>query len=384
MTESISSVPAAPATSSTRDKFWWFDRETVATVLIIKVLLFWAGAQGAQIFGDIQTPDWLELWNRWDALHYLNIAENGYASSGDDRVLIVFFPLFPMLIRLASFFTAGDFLQGAFVVSTVMSVAAALLLFHLARVEYSMAVARRAVWFFLIFPTSYFLHIGYTESTFLALALGCVLAARTQHWKSAVLLAVLAGITRVNGVLLILFLLVEATLQWRQTRRWNAQWNWIALTPIGFGAYLALNYYVTGNAGTFLEIQNEHWSKSLAWPWQGLSTAWGQQVKPSPAESNIVGYQEWFFAMLGLAGVVASCWKLRASFTAWMIGNWLTCVCTTFVLSVPRYTLLMFPLMFLFARASLRWRWADTLLTVWSLIFLAIFVSCYTRNSWAF
>ena len=36
--------------------------------------------------------------------------------------------------------------------------------------------------FLLIFPTAYFLHIGYTESLFLALVLGSFLAARTDRW----------------------------------------------------------------------------------------------------------------------------------------------------------------------------------------------------------
>ena len=43
------------------------------------------------------------------------------------------------------------------------------------------AVAMRAAWFLLIFPTAYFLHIGYTESLFLALVLGSFLAARTDR-----------------------------------------------------------------------------------------------------------------------------------------------------------------------------------------------------------
>ena len=56
------------------------------------------------------------------------------------------------------------------------------LLFRLVSLETSPAVGLRAVWFLLIFPTAYFLQIGYTESLFLAFVLGSFLAARTDRW----------------------------------------------------------------------------------------------------------------------------------------------------------------------------------------------------------
>lgn len=37
------------------------------------------------------------------------------------------------------------------------------------------------VWFFLIFPNAYFLHIGYTESLTLALLLASLLSARSER-----------------------------------------------------------------------------------------------------------------------------------------------------------------------------------------------------------
>lgn len=36
------------------------------------------------------------MWNKWDTVHYLNLAQNGYTASGENAKLIVFLsPLFP-------------------------------------------------------------------------------------------------------------------------------------------------------------------------------------------------------------------------------------------------------------------------------------------------
>ena len=44
------------------------------------------------------------LWRHWDARHYEGIALEGYAASGDARLRLVFFPLYPWLVVLCSGF----------------------------------------------------------------------------------------------------------------------------------------------------------------------------------------------------------------------------------------------------------------------------------------
>jgi hypothetical protein len=43
------------------------------------------------------------MFTHWDANTYLDIAKNGYINSGDQATYIVFFPLYPFLIRLFGF-----------------------------------------------------------------------------------------------------------------------------------------------------------------------------------------------------------------------------------------------------------------------------------------
>ena len=111
----------------------------------------------------------------------------------------------------------------------------------------------RAAGFLLIFPTAYFLHVGYTESLFLALVLGCFLAVRRDHWWLAGALGGLAALTRINGLVLVPALAAEAWLEWDADGRHRLRAHWLAigLVVVGFVGYLALNLAVYGDPLTF-------------------------------------------------------------------------------------------------------------------------------------
>ncbi len=359
----------------------------IATILAIKVLIFVFGVQSHAVLTNSAITDaprgWLEIWNRWDAPHYLQLAEQGYKATGEDRLLLVFYPLYPWVTRLFALVFGGSYVWSAFFVSGVASIVAGVLLYRLARLDCGRAQAERAVWFLFIFPTSYFLHIAYTESLFLALALGSFLAARQKRWMIAGMLGALASLTRVNGLILIPALGVEALWQWRESRRFDWHWLWIAAVGFGFAGYLLLNAHVTGDALAFQTIMREHWFKSLTAPWNGLLENLNSMWWRSPSEAQMIGAQELIFAALGLVCAVL-CWiKLRPSYAVWITLNWLLITSTSFVLSVPRYTLLMFPIFLLFAEYGARRFW-NTAITVWSLLFLALFASQFAEGHWAF
>ncbi|MBA3355645.1 MAG: glycosyltransferase family 39 protein [Pyrinomonadaceae bacterium] len=356
----------------------------VAKMLAIKALVFLYGGQSFQALADQRIDGvygWLELWNRWDALNYQKLAVQGYSAVGDMRPTMVFYPLFPWTIRVVAV-VLNDYLVSAFFVSTLASIAAGILLYRLVQLDFSRATASLAVWFLFIFPTSYFLHIGYTESLFLMLALGCVLAARTGRWLPAGLLGALACLTRATGLVLIPALLIEAGHQYWTTRRVNWQWLCVAIVPLGFGAYLLLNHQVAGDPFAFLPIRKEFYYISPAPPWTGVREAIGS-LSRTPAQAQIVGVQECLFIALGLACTIASWIKLRPIYSVWMTGNWLLFTSVSFVASVPRYTLTMFPIFFLFAILARRRLWR-VIITVWSLLYLALFASLFAWGRWAF
>lgn len=364
---------------------WWkqplrdIDWSIVWMILIIKALVLGFAVLSVETLFD-QEPKWHQMWNRWDAVHYLRLAENGYTRPGEaGHFSLVFYPLYPWLTRIAAFFTR-DYLAGGFVVSGIASIGAGLLLQRLVALDFSSAVASNAVWFLFIFPTSYFLHISYTESLFIALTLGCILAARSDRWLMAGVLVALACLTRVNGLLLMPVLAIEVLQRWWVTRRFDWRWLWIGLGAAGFAGYLVLNYRMTGDFFAFSKIMEENWYKKLEPPWVGVRDVWLRVFGVNLAE----GFHEFFYIVLSFVCTVW-CWlRLRPSYALWMTLNWLLINSTSFVLSVPRYTLALFPIFILFAELATKRAWFYTVATVWSLLSLAIFVSRFAQGTWAF
>ena len=108
------------------ERFRWLNPKVVATVLITKLLVLIFGAQAFQLIKDKPLDadnSFLGIWTRWDATHYLKIAESGYTAVGEDRFLIVFFPLYPMSVWCASVLTR-DYILAAFLVTGIASIAA--------------------------------------------------------------------------------------------------------------------------------------------------------------------------------------------------------------------------------------------------------------------
>ena len=166
----------------------------VGWVLAIKALLFFVGAKSYPMLWDSRidgVQHWFQIWDQWDFGYYQKIAEFGYSRNDGS---IAFYPLFSWLIALVTY-TCRSYLAASLIISGVASIVAAILLRRLVQLDYPASVAIRSVWFFLIFPTAYFLHVGYSESLFLALALACNLAARAQRWLLAGVLGAFGWMT---------------------------------------------------------------------------------------------------------------------------------------------------------------------------------------------
>lgn len=160
----------------------------VGWVLAIRALLFIFGAKSYQVFEKKGLPGvsgWFEIWNRWDADQYLRLAKSGYTSSSVWKAWL--YPLFPWCVRFVAYLN-GNYLLSALFVSGAALLIGAVVLRRLVQIDFGRAAALRAVWFFLIFPTTYFQHAPYTESLFLALAFGicfsCAEGTLVAGWRA--------------------------------------------------------------------------------------------------------------------------------------------------------------------------------------------------------
>ncbi|MDI6884916.1 MAG: glycosyltransferase family 39 protein, partial [archaeon] len=181
--------------------------EIIAIILAIKFFSFTLAPLSWAVLKN-QPCDIISLWNRWDVSNYVYIAENGYTDVGEGRYFIVFLPLYPFLIRLLAS-VIGHYEVSALLISNIASLFAGVYLYKLAKIDYSHSTALKSVFYLSIFPTSYFLIAGYTESLFLFLTIGCFFYAMKGNWLPAGVMGMLASATRITGLVLIPSLVYE-------------------------------------------------------------------------------------------------------------------------------------------------------------------------------
>jgi hypothetical protein len=167
---------------------------------------------------------------RWDALAYLGIAEHGYTHARWSA----FFPLYPLLMSAFGWLVRSDVAAGI-VISGVSFWVALMLVHRLTALERGPRAADATVILLAFAPLSFFFSAVYTESLFLALSVGAIYAARIGRFRLGAVLAALAAVTRVTGILLVVPL---AIMRIRANGRPDRHLGWLLLAPGALLAYL--------------------------------------------------------------------------------------------------------------------------------------------------
>jgi hypothetical protein len=154
---------------------------------ISSVNLEWAGSD---------TDFWIR-WANWDGGHFRGIAENGYLP-----FQVVFFPLYPLLIKLLMFLNIHS-LWGGLIISSLSTIGALFYLYKLADMDFGEGTAKKAVLIALAFPTSFYMGTVYSEALFIFLAVAAFYYARKENWSLALILAGFAAVTRLMGLAVI-------------------------------------------------------------------------------------------------------------------------------------------------------------------------------------
>lgn len=320
---------------------------------------------------------------RWDSAWYLAIAAGGY---GHDAARTAFFPLYPLLVRAlggpadALGAGVGAYLLAGVLVSLVALAAGLAVVHRLAALELGDADARLTATLVALFPTAYAFSAVYSESLFLALSAGALYAGRLGRWRWAGVLAGLASATRNTGVLLVVPLALlylygprgdrpdpPARGSRRRPRHAvGADLAWLALAPVGLGAYLAYLAAATGDPTAPFRVGGL-WYREFAGPfgavWDGAVAALaGARQLASGSRAHVyfqpAGGDPFFVALHNLGdfvflvfAVVAVVGVLRRLPLAY--GAWALCALAlplSFpvgpepLASLPRYLAVVFPL----------------------------------------
>jgi hypothetical protein len=352
----------------------------VGLALVVKVIIVAAGLLAAGQTADALTAVVLQ-WRHWDAFHYLYLAGHGYATAGDARNLIAFFPLYPAAI-------AGLRLLGiplgtaALIIANAGSLVATVLLYEIARLDSDQPAAWRAAALFALFPTAYFLFTGYTEGLFCALAFGSVLAARRRRFVLAGGLGALAAAARLTGIALLPFLLVEIATLPAPRRHLARSLAGAALVPLGLISYLVVNWWVLHDAFAFVEVQRQHWFHRLSAPWDGVIEATHWFTNQDPWLRVTVGAGELLGAAVAYLVTVLSWLRLRPSDGAYALAVTVLATFLPFWLSIPRYLLALYPLFVLAGRVRIPLvQGVTAAVSVSALVVLSV---AFTRGMWAF
>ncbi len=362
---------------SARLRPWWtlLGLALLVKVLIVTITLIEFGA----------SPDPLtalgQAWDRWDAQHYIYLSVNGYATSGDARNLIAFFPLYPAIISVVAA-TGLPARLAALLVSNLAGLAATILLFEVTRDQIGERPAWRAAALFTVFPTAYFLLVGYTEALFCALAFGAVLATRRKRWLLAGVLGGLAASTRITGLALLPLLLLDL---YAARHAWKRVWE-VAVAPAlvvaGFLVYLLTNWVVLHDPFAFVAVQGMHWSHRLAPPWAGLTEAIHGLFWRVPWEKLTVGVAEIVGGIAAYVVTALSVIKLRPGDAAYAAAVTAMVTFLPFWLSIPRYLLSLYPLFLLAGRV--RNQFVQGIALALSFAGLIVFSLAFSRGYWAF
>lgn len=297
------------------------------------------------------TQGWHNLftaWERFDALWFLRIAESGYLLNDNSAA---FYPGYPMAIRFVSAILGGHPLAAGLLISHLATFGSLFMLYILTASEWNERVARRAVLYLAVFPTSFFLLAPYSESLFLFLVLFCFWAARRGRWELAGLAGMGASFTRNVGVLLVLPLGVEAVhrfLKRRDAGDLARGLVWAGLAAGGTIAYLIFSQVFFGDWQAPLE-QQQNWQREPTFPlvtlFQGTQEAF-RFIGVYPGGYHLL---DWLIVVPALiaAGWVAL--RARPAYAVYTVVSLLAPLFYAFsprpFMSVPRFLLPLFPLM---------------------------------------
>lgn len=228
---------------------------------------------------------WTELWKLavsrltqpGDATRYLDIAQNGYTAEGENAINLVFYPLYPLLIRLLGYVT-GNLPLGGVMISQAGYCVASVLLYELILLDGDTRNAWDGVLLMALYPFSMFAMGLFTEGLFLVLTIGCMYALRKGKYIAAGIVGFFASLTRTQGMLLIFPAVYELV-----SRRFSPEKRKIKLgdalvllIPAGFGVYLLINYLLHGNWFQFLIYEADApWYQTTRWIGDNIAQHYG-------------------------------------------------------------------------------------------------------------
>lgn len=307
---------------------------------------------------------WLDIWGVWDTFWYMDIAQNGYSTIGPiastpNQTNFPFFPLYPGLMHLLGKITNGEYYLAGIVISNVALVVAGYLLYKLVAMDSGHSTALRSVKYLFLYPVAFIFSGVFTESLYLCLTLLCFYLAKQQKWWLAGLAGALLSATRTLGILIVLPLAFEYG-RHIDFKIKNLRLNslFVLLIPSGLAGFCLYSYQATGDFFYFKSNQSA-WGREILNPVASLWIAIRQGVTQQDAKT----LTEIAFTLVTL--LLLTVFFRKINFSYWLYGLYSILIpLSAGILSIPRYTLPIFPLFIALAHLSRKDKAVDDTLTI--------------------
>lgn len=221
-----------------------------------------------------------DLVGMWDGQWLKSVAEGGYnqpivldQDGTPSPNNLAFFPLYPALTALVTAVGVPP-LKAALLVTVIAGGLLAWGLFALGSQIAGPRVGTLLAGIMAMAPGSGVLHMAYTETVFLALAVWALVALLREQWILAAGLTCLAGLTRVTAVALMAAMAVAAVIATVRGRGGWRPWLAVAVAPLGLLAYLGYVGWRTGRIDGWFWLQRAAWEFSFdagAFTWERLT-----------------------------------------------------------------------------------------------------------------
>jgi hypothetical protein len=241
----------------------------------------------------------VDIWHRFDTTWYLEIAAGGYSA----KESVVFYPLYPLLIRLLS--AAGlPPLGAALLLSRIGSFFLAWGLLRLFSGVFPRRVTIGGVLLYFCWPGSFILFAGYPDSLLIALLVWSILCARESRWAPAILLAGVSCFVKAMGVIA---LPVLAWFWWRDKRSLIGPHLLLVPFLAAYPAWLWMNHLPQPSA-----MYPKYWDTKVADP---FTTLWHAIAAfPFRKQNSVVPVN---LAALAFLAAVCLPRKVPAHFRVW-------------------------------------------------------------------
>lgn len=395
-----SEAPVAARQNGMARRFLIICGAVIVIRLIVTLIGCWmysemggSGLHGAELYRSA----WMKP--NTDAQHYFTIADNWYTAQGEERLMIVFFPMFPICIRIFNIIFHDNFVS-AMVINTIASCLCGGFMYELMLRQLPKRQALFATLFVFVLPGAIFQCSAMTEPLFMLFSVLCFYFLADKRLIPAAAAAACAGFTRSVGVLLALPIAIEgvsAVVKAYRAKEKNEGAKLVAklalalfISTLGTLGYLYINYSVTGNAFQFMIHQKEHWHQGIGLffdtPAYQLRSFISYVAKGSESDMRTA-------YVLFLAGIITAFGsllimlpnvkKLRASYSWYFLAYFAVAIGCTWLLSAPRYMAALVPLTMSLGMLCKK-NWSTAVITTVNIALMLAYLYAYMMRTQVF